>query len=421
MLFRSACSLHVGDNLVSDDRKQGVSSFINPNNPEKPIVIEDVFTAFSKSPSVFATSVPTASEDFHGDAKRIIGQVDVVGTNRLLADEIKSALFQHGLQFDFVPTDIMFNHSMLSGLSDSTFMFGRFTDAPNSVISSGGQSFAVDRVGSTHSDIHTFGSVAGCDVIDKQPTPDCSSGYTESFGQGQFAFPVGVSFDKIVDIEFGYYSGHVYDLQSLEGLYVIDGIIVHNCRCTLLPIFKNKILNEKNRVPKKDIWGNVDFAKGDRRFGSWMRKQSPEIQQQFFGSKLKFDSWKKGLVDMRTLVKPDLSVMNDVELTKHLLSKTNTPTQISVKRSVTNLYPKSKQKTLAAKVIEPADVIPELPQIKHSRINIPFNRESQLAAKRATKLSQEAIDFTNETSVKAIDKADKVIVKKFVKKELPIL
>jgi hypothetical protein len=45
-----------------------------------------------------------------------------------------------------------------------------------------------------------------------------------------------VASDKVVKIRNFNFSGHVYDLQSIEGLYIANSIVVKNCRCALAPV-----------------------------------------------------------------------------------------------------------------------------------------------------------------------------------------
>ena len=46
------------------------------------------------------------------------------------------------------------------------------------------------------------------------------------------AFPGLVQLDNIVDVSLSEYSGHVYDASSLSTLYIANGIITSNCRCS---------------------------------------------------------------------------------------------------------------------------------------------------------------------------------------------
>ena len=55
-----------------------------------------------------------------------------------------------------------------------------------------------------------------------------------------FGFPGLVSAAKITNLERLHYSGHVFDLQDeILGLYTVNGVLVHNCACTGIPVLKS--------------------------------------------------------------------------------------------------------------------------------------------------------------------------------------
>lgn len=43
-----------------------------------------------------------------------------------------------------------------------------------------------------------------------------------------------IFFDDVVDVRFGEFSGHVYNLQTSNGWYSANGIVAHNCQCSLV-------------------------------------------------------------------------------------------------------------------------------------------------------------------------------------------
>lgn len=51
-----------------------------------------------------------------------------------------------------------------------------------------------------------------------------------------------VAVDPVVDVVEDFFSGHVYDFQSDSGLLSADGIITHNCRCTVIALTEKQAL-----------------------------------------------------------------------------------------------------------------------------------------------------------------------------------
>lgn len=46
--------------------------------------------------------------------------------------------------------------------------------------------------------------------------------------------------DRVVDVRRAEFAGHVYNLQTAEGWYRADGVIVSNCHCGAIPVFKGQ-------------------------------------------------------------------------------------------------------------------------------------------------------------------------------------
>jgi len=96
----------------------------------------------------------------------------------------------------------------------------------------------------THAGEHGTASVPNGDVgLSKKPIDNASRNI--EFARKHLCGKSGkVFFDKIVGIDISNFSGHVYNLQTKNGIYVamnnlshngdnINGIVVHNCRCSI--------------------------------------------------------------------------------------------------------------------------------------------------------------------------------------------
>jgi hypothetical protein len=56
-----------------------------------------------------------------------------------------------------------------------------------------------------------------------------------------------ITADEIVEIGWSQFSGHVYNLETVTGWYVAEGILTHNCRCAVAPIVFEE--GEEARAP----------------------------------------------------------------------------------------------------------------------------------------------------------------------------
>lgn len=112
-----------------------------------------------------------------------------------------------------------------------------------------------------HSDIHSVGTSAKRDTIFTQDSVDDISAETIFSGETFSRLPVDVFTDKVVSVERSIASCHVYNLQTGNNYYYVNGIhgnegsvmyyaIAHNCRCTMTA-----------RLPK---YSDYSLAKGSR-------------------------------------------------------------------------------------------------------------------------------------------------------------
>ena len=106
-----------------------------------------------------------------------------------------------------------------------------------------------------------------------------------------------VFIDPVVDIRKFDFSGHVYDFQSSEGILSSDGIISHNCRCTI------NAITEKQAI-RKGITSNEDLPNVEPDAGwafqpSNYDKQPNEILKSKEASKTITPEAKTEVIDLR--------------------------------------------------------------------------------------------------------------------------
>jgi hypothetical protein len=287
--FVTANSLKHGDDLISTRGAQplpwapfaGTKHHVN----NLPTPIEKIFTTLALSGRSLRKVVPV-SVDFHGDERFINGNVDIVGTDRLLRCEPKAPLSQPYTQNKIGATGQLQRHFHRLGAAFEAFL--RTLSPAHSYVGLGGHrtSFGhrhssvtqaqglglTSRLMSCRSDgffkpiasdtkfLADFshgsaGQISGdrgreiavasgtCDgarlpsgskfiasrlhpTSQGLPTdPDLSSNLLN-------AFPGLVTTDRVVNINArDKYEGHIYDLSTERQWYIADGIVTHNCVC----------------------------------------------------------------------------------------------------------------------------------------------------------------------------------------------
>jgi hypothetical protein len=83
------------------------------------------------------------------------------------------------------------------------------------------------------------------DTSRQQPQPNGVAGDTVGGGQEVLGFPAEVAADEIVGRKVYPFSGHVFNLQTEDGWFYANGIVVHNCRCQLVPVAEGDLVEEE--------------------------------------------------------------------------------------------------------------------------------------------------------------------------------
>ena len=78
-----------------------------------------------------------------------------------------------------------------------------------------------------------------------------------------------VAVDPVVNVIEDSFSGHVYDFQSDSGLLSADGIITHNCRCTVIALTEKQALKYGITADDKlpDVAEALDWSSHPLQFG----------------------------------------------------------------------------------------------------------------------------------------------------------
>lgn len=218
--------LKVGNYVISSTDVEWEMDSIDPDENNIPPCIEDV----AKSFPVTLNPVPTAAEDFHGDGSG--SDVHVVFTDGLLLDYrdierneiIRKFLLggRNAEEYGF-PDPSPFNE----------FFFGAL-DSANGVMGSGGEFKSFLGAGISHPHVHRVTAVPNRNALLDETFPDDTPADVEGFCEDLLAFSSNVALDKVIDVKRNVVSTQVYNLSTDPGWYIGNGIITHNCRCSLV-------------------------------------------------------------------------------------------------------------------------------------------------------------------------------------------
>lgn len=95
-----------------------------------------------------------------------------------------------------------------------------------------GQSLFRGQLG--HAEEHGARTVAGGDTLLRQEPMQSGSTDTKIPSQRLLGLAGTVTLDDVVGVKRYPWRGHVYNLSTVTGAYVSNGIVVHNCRCWIV-------------------------------------------------------------------------------------------------------------------------------------------------------------------------------------------
>lgn len=271
--WRAAGMLREGEYVISCRDHQGIAGLFNDD--QMPTSIEDVARAFRVSCDVTASTMPGATPQFHGDGFE--SEISVVRANRTL--EVSDT--EHAAESARERADAQLSTLARSGALD---LLGRTVFPPSRGFMSGSRQaqslgwgstghvqglrlrqrseFVPVRVkgfaerGRRHSEgrgdlISAFaGDVAPIQtgVVSRgvaqrtrvatieQVTSERSISDANTSSDILQRFAGLVSLVKVIEIRRRPFAGHVFNLQTVQGWYIAEGLCVHNCTRSVAPV-----------------------------------------------------------------------------------------------------------------------------------------------------------------------------------------
>lgn len=272
-----AKNLVKGDKVINycGNARNGINT--EPANNDCSITVENLFASILEACGSSPISVPVSPEYLKGDVMSD-GKIDVVFINSKLRGKLNATVSQFVSDSDFVgaakvgkvvlPFDCsiakllvgfgLASDGIMSGTDIAEILF-RGSLTHHELVSFRRPSDYNTRLLQTATDNAAANAESLCDGIFTESvvvkgndhvnvevnlntfksnaasgkTPfDGTSSYTVGISDLVAAFPGVVSFDDIVFVSNKFYSGHVYDASSLSTLYICNGILSSNCRCS---------------------------------------------------------------------------------------------------------------------------------------------------------------------------------------------
>lgn len=279
-----AGDLHQGVEVLRALDADAVARAVCPDDRQAVARIEDVAAALGEAGPVSTVLVPVSAEDFHGDGSGDL-QVQVVSAQRYAQANLVADRAKQGRQRGFVTAE----WSTPLALGDPyAVLLGGWPPAGGFV--GVGEHFAsLGGCGLLPAKSHGSGPVATVDAeftehaVDSVPVNVVSGGerldrpsgeefFSESgrrglasgkpcahtaaqrYAEGDQPLAEGlaadaeqgraladrlsalVQLDRVVELRrIRGWSGHVYNLETVEGWYFANGIVAHNCRCAIVP------------------------------------------------------------------------------------------------------------------------------------------------------------------------------------------
>lgn len=322
-----AGSLDESSDVVRCKDAGRLARIVDPHDHQVPSMIEEVAVSVGSAHGVPPVTVPLSPMDIHGDGAG--SDVAVIRSDRLLRDAIESALAQQIGQNDLVvgigatPT--------LAGVGGGAEGIEATGGSAHCIMCGGDIAGSLLGGSGVHHELVGGGDVAKIDALGFKSNPDDVSRYAESLGDavlgfaadiggGDLAvgeldsaggadlgsgerFPLGwrspeplglkdlaeallgdspgagsdlaaiageIELDRVVRVTQRSFAGHVYNLETVGGWYVADGIIAHNCKCVMLPVVIDPTTGQPLSEPMEtgqDVIDRMSMHEAQQRFG----------------------------------------------------------------------------------------------------------------------------------------------------------
>ena len=215
-------SLTKADHVI-EIRDQCISAMMSELNYDNAVpMISEIFGAVDDMGNSFRHR--GSRHQFHGDGTE--NNVDIVGSAWPLWFAIDTDIAHSLQQFAFAVPDLE-----RTSISSIDFFAHSRSRSRASNMRSISEIIAAVLPDTLQSNDIGFAPGSSIDAHGKQHFIDCQARDVKALCDGLDAFASIVSVANVVSVDTREWSGHVYNLQTADNLYIAEGIVSHNCRC----------------------------------------------------------------------------------------------------------------------------------------------------------------------------------------------
>ena len=263
-------------NLVKSDkviRYVDWNKFVkNPTNDNCIPTIENLFTSFIKLPFVFTETMKSTSKDFKGDIVENT-KIDIININSLLRNKINVPFVKFISDFKFVLTR-KFGKRMFPRSSTMAKFLACIGFAFDGIMSIDSILSIFFRSSFTHHKLVGLRSSSDYNSRLNKSIVNNGSCDIKDFSKFVNACSSIIQFDDVIDIQISNFSGYVYDFSSTSTLYICNGYLSSNCRCTTIAYFEpdeiDEMLEESERIAREDGVGEWYEVPASMSYAQWI-------------------------------------------------------------------------------------------------------------------------------------------------------
>ncbi|TMV00277.1 hypothetical protein FGK60_09695 [Streptomyces sp. DASNCL29] len=269
-----AGQLQVGGYVLRHRGDVEKSSLGAPHDQQVPARISEVYDALRQASEVPPVRVPVTAEQFHGDG--LGSDVDVVLTDGLLRDAVDTEPAQVVGEGEFFSGGVRLGQLLPE--SAALQIIDSSDHASHGVIGSGSERLTLCLVHARKATLHGLAAAEG-----RIPVP-AEAGAERRLAEadggrrlllGEFAGQIAL--DGVVELGRRHFDGHVYNLQTGNGWYVAEGIVVHNCRHSIGAYFPG-LTRPRTPAPKRATYEQSQKQRYyERQVRAWKRRAAGEL------------------------------------------------------------------------------------------------------------------------------------------------